>query len=227
MNADRAEGFTALVVAKAPVPGVAKTRLAADIGERAAADIAAAALLDTLQTVAASPARTRIVALTGQLADAVRGEEISAALDDFVTIEQTGDGLSGRLINAHRDAGAISEGPIVQIGMDTPQATAQLLAQAASDLRCETPTAVLGLAVDGGWWILGVQHAAAVEAIASVPTSQPNTGEETSAALSEAGLRVSPMPMLRDVDYADDLVPVAARCAPGSRFRAAVHALRQ
>ena len=37
---------TVLVVAKAPVPGLAKTRLAVSVGDRAAADIAAAALLD-------------------------------------------------------------------------------------------------------------------------------------------------------------------------------------
>ena len=46
-----------LVVAKAPVPGQAKTRLAASVGDRAAADIAAAALLDTLDAVAAAPLR--------------------------------------------------------------------------------------------------------------------------------------------------------------------------
>ena len=38
----------ALVLAKAPVPGRAKTRLGAGIGMDAAADLAAAALLDTL-----------------------------------------------------------------------------------------------------------------------------------------------------------------------------------
>ena len=40
------------MVAKAPVPGLAKTRLAASIGAEAAADVAAAALLDTLDAVA-------------------------------------------------------------------------------------------------------------------------------------------------------------------------------
>ena len=45
---------TALVVAKSPVPGLAKTRLAATLGNAAAADIAAAALLDTLDAVSAA-----------------------------------------------------------------------------------------------------------------------------------------------------------------------------
>ena len=38
---------TLLVVAKAPVPGLAKTRIAQTIGDDAAAELAAAALLDT------------------------------------------------------------------------------------------------------------------------------------------------------------------------------------
>ncbi|MDV6278630.1 glycosyltransferase, partial [Rhodococcus erythropolis] len=77
------DDFAVLVVAKAPVPGLAKTRLAADVGDRAAAEIAAAALLDTLQVVAATPARNRIVAITGDLTDAVRGADVRDALKDF------------------------------------------------------------------------------------------------------------------------------------------------
>ena len=56
-----------LVVAKAPVPGLAKTRLAASIGADAAADVAAAALLDTLDAVAAASVQARVVALVGDL----------------------------------------------------------------------------------------------------------------------------------------------------------------
>ena len=65
-----------LVVAKAPVPGQAKTRLAASVGDQAAADIAAAALLDTLDAVAEAPVAARVVALTGDLDDASAGDEI-------------------------------------------------------------------------------------------------------------------------------------------------------
>ncbi len=56
-----------LVVAKAPVPGLAKTRLAVAVGDDAAADIAAAALLDTLDAVVDAGVQARVVALTGDL----------------------------------------------------------------------------------------------------------------------------------------------------------------
>ena len=59
---------TLLVIAKAPVVGLAKTRLAPDFGSVHAARIAAASLLDTLDAVYRTPARRRIVALTGDLA---------------------------------------------------------------------------------------------------------------------------------------------------------------
>lgn len=217
-------GFTALVVAKAPVPGLAKTRLAAAIGDDAAADIAAAALLDTLRAVMSARATTRIVALTGGLSDAARPAEISDALANFVVIDQRGDNLADRLVNAHADAAEISVAPIVQVGMDTPQMSPVLLKQAGRALRCADPTAILGHACDGGWWLLGVQQAEIATALADVPPSRPDTGVRTSAALKRTGVRVSQFPVLRDVDYVDDLRPVAAECPAGSRFRAAVHA---
>ena len=58
---------TLLVVAKPAERGRAKTRLAATVGDRVAAEIAAAALLDTLDAVAATPVAARVVALTGEL----------------------------------------------------------------------------------------------------------------------------------------------------------------
>lgn len=72
-----------LVVAKAPEPGRVKTRLAAAIGDKVAADIAAAALLDTLDAVAAAPVTARAVALTGDLDSAADSAEIRRRLKSF------------------------------------------------------------------------------------------------------------------------------------------------
>ena len=94
----------ALVVAKAPVPGLAKTRLAAVLGETMAADIAAAALLDTLDTVAETPFAAKVVAITGDLAAACRADAIRERLSGFIVIEQRGTDFAERLANAHADA---------------------------------------------------------------------------------------------------------------------------
>ena len=93
--------MTLVVVAKAPVAGFAKTRLAATVGDAAAADIAAASLLDTLDAVDATPVEAKVVALTGDLSDASGRRQISSRLNDVHVVEQRGDDFSARLANAH------------------------------------------------------------------------------------------------------------------------------
>jgi hypothetical protein len=205
---------TLLVVAKAPEPGRAKTRLAATVGDRVAADIAAAALLDTLDAVAAAPVAARVVALTGDLDSAVGVAAIRQRLESFTVIEQRGENFADRLANAHADA---ADGyPVLQIGMDTPQVTAELLASCAGRLL-ETP-AVLGLAHDGGWWVLGVRTPATAECLRAVPMSQPDTGELTLKALRDTGIDVTPVQELADFDVVDDVAAVRDACGPASRF---------
>jgi hypothetical protein len=211
---------TLLVVAKAPEPGRAKTRLAATVGDRVAADIAAAALLDTLDAVAAAPAASRVVALTGDLDAAAAAAQIRQRLESFTVIEQRGDDFADRLANAHLDAAAGF--PVLQIGMDTPQVTADLLAGCARSLL--GAPAVLGPAVDGGWWVLGVQDPAMAECLRAVPMSQPDTGELTWKALHDNGIDVIVVDRLADFDIADDVAAVREACGPASRFARATRA---
>jgi len=205
---------TVLVVAKAPEPGRAKTRLAATVGERAAADIASAALLDTLDAVAATPVAARVVALAGDLSAAAGAAEIARRLESFTVIGQRGEGFGDRLAHAHADA---ADGhPVLQIGMDTPQVTAELLAGCARRLL-DAP-AVLGPARDGGWWVLGVRAPAMAQCLRCVPMSQPDTGELTLKALRANGIDVAPVERLADFDVVGDVAAVRGACAPDSRF---------
>ena len=205
---------TLLVVAKAPEPGRAKTRLAATVGDRVAADIAAAALMDTLDAAAAAPVAARVVALTGDLDRAAGAAEIRQRLESFTVIGQRGDNFADRLANAHTDA---ADGyPVLQIGMDTPQVTAELLASCAGRLLA-TP-AVLGLACDGGWWVLGVRTPATAECLRTVRMSQPDTGELTLKALRDTGIDVTTVQRLADFDVVDDVAAVRDACGPASRF---------
>lgn len=206
---------TLLVVAKAPEPGRAKTRLAASVGDRVAAEIAAAALLDTLDAVADAPVAARVVALTGDLGRAASAAEIRRRLASFTVIAQRGDDFAARLANAHADAS--SDGlPVLQIGMDTPQVTAELLTGCARRLL-EAP-AVLGPARDGGWWVLGVGAPAMAQCLRTVPMSAPDTGELTLKALRDTGIDVATVQTLADVDVVDDVAAVREACGSDSRF---------
>ncbi|GAA5161276.1 MULTISPECIES: TIGR04282 family arsenosugar biosynthesis glycosyltransferase [Amycolatopsis] len=212
--------FCLLVVAKAPVPGFAKTRLCPPATPAQAADIAAAALLDTLDAVVATPGAVPVVAATGDFRRAARGAELVHALWPLTVVEQRGETFGERLANAHQDASPDGL-PVLQIGMDTPQVTPDLLAEAAAAL--DEHGTVLGPAEDGGWWALGVTDAADAKVLTGVPMSRPDTGQRTRIALSEAGLVPTDLRRLSDVDTMMDARRVA-RLA-GGRFAEAVAAV--
>jgi uncharacterized protein len=214
---DQVIPVTLAVIAKAPVPGEAKTRLAATVGDRAAADIAAAALLDTLDAAEATPVQTRVLALTGDLEQASSGAEIRSRIGAFRVVEQRGADFSARLANAIVDAqNAAGSCPVLLIASDTPQVTSQLLTECAHALL--DADAVLGVARDGGWWVLGVTDAAMADCLHTIPTSRSDTGAATLEALRDKGLAVALVAELSDVDTAADVHAVRADCSPDSRF---------
>lgn len=209
-----------LVVAKAPVAGRVKTRLGADIGAEAAAEVAAACLLDTIEAANAAVGAAHChLSLAGDLADAVRGDEIAAATRGWRTTAQVGDGFDERLAHAHAAVAASGPGPVVQVGMDTPQVTPGLLLAAAEPLAAHD--AVLGPAHDGGWWVLALRDPADAAVLAGVEMSTPTTYDDTRAALLASALSVGRTATLDDVDTVADAEAVLARIGPGSRFASA------
>ncbi|WP_084958468.1 TIGR04282 family arsenosugar biosynthesis glycosyltransferase [Thermoactinospora rubra] len=199
-----------LVIAKEPVPGRVKTRLTPPFSPAQAAELAAAALEDTLRAVAAAPATQRVLALDGRPGGWLP--------DGFVVIPQRGAGLDERLAAAFADACRLRPGPAVLIGMDTPQVTAGLLRRAAEALAGHD--AVYGPAADGGFWLLGLREPDP-DLLLGVPMSRPETGRRQLDRLARAGLSVCHLPELTDVDTAEDAFRVAGQ-APATRFAAAL-----
>jgi glycosyltransferase A (GT-A) superfamily protein (DUF2064 family) len=199
-------GLSIIVLAKVPVAGRVKTRLCPPLTPPEAASLARAALEDTLGVVLETPASGRVAALDGPPGPWLpRG---------FEMIRQRGGGLDERIACAFDDVG----GPALLIGSDTPQISSMLLAAAGRALLAPGIDAVLGDAVDGGWWIVGLRRAIP-SAFIGVPMSTRTTGVEQMDRLLGLGLRVARMPSLRDVDRIDDARAVAAE-APRTRFAA-------
>ncbi|MCB9374029.1 MAG: DUF2064 domain-containing protein [Microthrixaceae bacterium] len=197
---------TVVVMAKAPRAGRSKTRLCPPCRPEQAAAVAEAALRDTLATVRATPGVARVVALDGPA-----GPWLPAGFD---VVAQRGDGLGERL--AHAVGGV--DGPVVVIGMDTPQLDPATLSSVVRSVR--PGRAVLGPADDGGWWVLGL-HRAERHAFDGVPMSADDTGIRQAEQLRRCGLAVDPAPTLRDIDHWPDALAAAA-ATPGSRLAAAV-----
>lgn len=192
---------TLLVIAKEPRPGRVKTRLTPPYTPGQAARLAEAALADTLRAVAAAPATRRVLVLDG-----APGPWLPPGFD---VVPQCAGGLDERIAAAF----AGCAGPALLIGMDTPQVTPELLSVDFAD--CD---AWFGPAHDGGFWALGLA-APAPGLVRGVPMSTPTTGAAQRERLVGAGLRVRDLPVLRDVDTADDARAVAA-LVPGSDFAA-------
>lgn len=215
-----------LIVAKAPVPGLVKTRLTPPFTAHQAAALAAAALLDTLDACRGAARLTGaevVVALAGDLAQAIAEDSIRSALGGVRVLPQRGDGLAARLAAAHLDA-AGNFGTTLQVGMDTPQLEPRVLARGLARLSAsDGPDAVLGLAEDGGWWALGLRRSGAARCLVNVAMSTERTGADTLAALANDSHRVEPLPTLRDVDTVGD-VEAVARSSRG-RFGALARAL--
>jgi uncharacterized protein len=201
----------AVVIAKEPVPGRVKTRLTPPFTPAEAALLAEAALADTLAAVAAAPVSRHVLALDG-----APGDWLPAGFD---VIPQRGGGLDERLAAAFADTHATLPLPMVLVGMDTPQVTPRLLADAAVSLVSGEADAVFGPATDGGFWLLGLRRPD-WSLLAGVPMSRPDTGRQQLDRLSSAGLRVAMAPELTDVDTFREAELIAGT-VPCRRFAAA------
>jgi glycosyltransferase A (GT-A) superfamily protein (DUF2064 family) len=192
-------GLHVLVMAKSPRPGRVKTRLCPPCTPEEAAAVATASLADTLDAVARCGAARKVVALDGP-----PGPWLPPG---FTVVPQRGDGFNERLTNAWADTG----GPGVQIGMDTPQVTAAELdgLLAGIDGGGRRP-AVLGHALDGGWWAIGWRHADPGAVFAGIPMSVAATGRAQENRLLALGFDLLRAATKRDIDTIDDLAAVAA-----------------
>lgn len=198
-----------VLLAKAPVPGRVKTRLQAAFTADETAELAEAALRDTVDALLGRDA-ARVLALEG-----TAGPWLP---DGFDVVPQPPGNLDVRLAAAFRAAFVDHPGPTLLVGMDTPQLAPYL------DVDFAGHDAVLGLATDGGYWAVGLREPRD-DAFLDVPMSTADTGRLQLDRLESLGLRVRLLPTLRDVDEPADADAVAAT-HPGTRFAAAYRRLR-
>ena len=187
------------IIAKSPVPGFVKTRLCPPCSSEQAAEVAAAALNDTIAAINAivTPGELRRILLWD-------GEPLPAVPEGYEVASQQGNGLGERLANGFRQLG-----PGVIIGMETPHA-AYALADAIRAVTCGLDA--IGLATDGGYWSIGLCSSTVEivdEVFAGVEMSRSQTGLAQLRRLHQLGGKVRMLPMARDLDTFEDLRSVA------------------
>lgn len=188
-----------VILAKAPLPGFAKTRLIPALGAQGAADLAHRMLEHTLHKALAANVGQVEVCVTPPAADPVWKK---FRVSQLVQWSDQGEGDLGQRMA--RAAQRVLDGgeSVLLIGTDCPQLGPDHLLRATSGLG--RADAALIPTFDGGYALLGLNrfHPALFTGIA---WSTDTVAAETLCRSRQLGWSVQSQPMLHDIDEPSDL----------------------
>jgi uncharacterized protein len=212
------------VIAKEPVAGLAKTRLAPALGEHGAAAVAAALLADTLATVATVAAAPWLC-----FAPAAARGRMGAMAPGFRLLSQSAGDLGDRLAACAAALYASGAKRLAIVGADTPHLPRAWYGAAFALL--DQVDVALGPALDGGYYLIAIDTATTgappAQLFRGVPMSTAQVLDETLRRAERLGLRTGLLPPLRDLDRVEDLQAVldSGELASSPRSLAAISAL--
>ena len=194
-----------IVMARWPAPGRCKRRLAQELGAAKAAQIQARLTVHTL--AAAREARQGhglelVLAVEGLGSRAARRWGQAHGADRTVL---QGRGVLGlRMQRQFQRAAREGASQMVLIGSDLPQLEASDLSAAFTVLGQRR--GVLGPALDGGYWLIGLRRPEP-ELLAGIDWGSALVLEQTVAAMARRGLEPELLSRRGDLDWARDLLP--------------------
>jgi hypothetical protein len=189
-----------IVLARAPLPGQAKTRLAASIGEMEAAGVYARLLYAYLLELA----RGAWTGVTLQLSVASRVDLpfFARAFPEFDVRAQASGDLGTRLAASFEDAFAEGAESVVVTASDIHALDNALICAAFRALG--RAPAVIGPCQDGGYYLLGMR-APGAPLFENVAWGTDRVLEQTEELARAAGLSVVRLSERMDIDVAEDL----------------------
>jgi uncharacterized protein len=191
------------VMAKAPVPGVAKTRLVPLVGEVRAAELHRLFLLDTLTAARASGSADLFVVCP----DGWQEKQLRGVVPSYASIlVQRGRGLMAGLASALEDLLGLGYSAVVLSDADSPTLPPRRFADAFLALT-EGADVVLGPCADGGYYLIGArQHRPELFDLACHPN---RICQETAEHARALGLTVRLLEGWYDVDEPAELATLA------------------
>ena len=192
-------------MARWPAPGRCKRRLAQELGAARAAQIQARLTVHTL--AAAREARQGhglelVLAVEGLGSRAARRWGQAQGADR--TVLQGRGALGLRMQRQFQRAAREGASQMVLIGSDLPQLEASDLSAAFTVLGQRR--GVLGPALDGGYWLIGLRRPEP-ELLAGIDWGSALVLEQTVAAMARRGLEPELLSRRGDLDWARDLLP--------------------
>jgi rSAM/selenodomain-associated transferase 1 len=207
--------MTALLIifAKEPRPGQVKTRLCPPLSPEEAAQLYHHFLRDILEEMARVPEMRLAIAFSPRSARPFFQDLAPADTDLF---PQEGADLGERMTRALAQGLAAGFGPVLLRGSDIPDLPASLVSEAREVLASGRAQVVLGPALDGGYYLVGL--AEPQSGLFQGPAwSSPTVLAETLRLAEKSGLKVHLLPHWSDIDTYADLRRFAQRSAPGPR----------
>jgi uncharacterized protein len=191
------EATAIAVLAKAPLPGFAKTRLIPALGAAGAALLQARLVEHSVATACA--ARIGPVTLWGTPDERHPLFQTIGARLGVALARQDGGDLGERMLAAV----AAADMPVLVIGTDCPALTADHLRRAADILRRGVDAAIIP-AEDGGYVMIGLR-APARALFSHMHWSVPHVMEETRCRLRDLGMTWQEPVTLWDLDLPEDI----------------------
>jgi rSAM/selenodomain-associated transferase 1 len=184
-----------VIMAKSPLLGCVKRRLAREIGDAAATRFYRSCLSHSVLRLASDPRWRTVIAISP---DRDIAERFWPAGARVVLLPQGGGDLGRRM---QRIFAGLPPGPAIIIGSDIPSLRASNVAEAFR--RLGGADAVLGPALDGGYWLIGLKRTRGLPSpFAGVRWSGPHALADTLANLK--GRRIAFAATLSDVDTEKD-----------------------
>ncbi|MFP3854471.1 MAG: TIGR04282 family arsenosugar biosynthesis glycosyltransferase [Anaerolineales bacterium] len=187
------------VFAKAPLPGLAKTRLGEQIGMRAAAAQYEEMLLHQLAQAQATSSQLELFLYC---AGPKHLHWFQQRFPHLNLKMQQGQDLGQRMHHAFQELFSQGSAKVILIGTDAPDLSTELILQ-TNDLL-DSDEVVLGPAVDGGYYLIG-QRSPGWRLFDEINWSTDQVLAQTAARIKERALSFSLLPELRDIDTMEDL----------------------
>lgn len=194
-----------VVFAKAPIPGQVKTRLCPPLTPDEAATIHGSFVLDTVERAKAAIDRFTLPVdrfLACAPSSAHPFFKVLEARHGMRLIDQTGDDLGERMAEVFDRLFARNYRSVFLVGTDVPSLPLEEYRRAFDLL--ESHDLVLGPALDGGYYLLGLKHPVP-ELFVGIPWSTSLVLQTTEDRARSLGLTVARTASWRDVDTIDDL----------------------
>lgn len=188
-----------IVYAKCPIPNHAKTRLGRVIGEEAAAGVYARLLYAYILELLAHNIRNMHVELAVTASDEI--PFFAAAFPELTVRSQTMGDLGRRMAASFARAFAEGAEAVVLTGSDIPGLGTEQVREAFKKL--ESARAVIGPARDGGYYLIGMR-APGADLFQDIAWSTNRVLEQTEALAQVQGLTMARLPILADLDTAED-----------------------